>query len=71
MVTDVHAEMVYRPRISIHTTTQVVTGQAGRGDHAVDISIHTTTQVVTVMMAESIMHPQISIHTTTQVVTVQ
>ncbi len=40
---------VYFVIISIHTTTQVVTGEVSGGDMGADISIHTTTQVVTLL----------------------
>ena len=58
-----------RDRISIHTTTQVVTKERGRNDKIKGISIHTTTQVVTLSHADVNRHLDISIHTTTQVVT--
>ena len=56
-------------RISIHTTTQVVTQEKKVRSALTDISIHTTTQVVTHHAFQCRKDIGISIHTTTQVVT--
>ena len=58
-------------RISIHTTTQVVTKGENQEAENVQISIHTTTQVVTDLFYLFRDVLCISIHTTTQVVTGQ
>ena len=57
------------PRISIHTTTQVVTVACEESQAVTVISIHTTTQVVTNPNIYCCPACGISIHTTTQVVT--
>ena len=58
-------------KISIHTTTQVVTIFHDGERLTFVISIHTTTQVVTNLYAKMTQQHSISIHTTTQVVTEQ
>ena len=61
--------MIVGYRISIHTTTQVVTDELPETMQCRFISIHTTTQVVTMPFQWSPGPAEISIHTTTQVVT--